>query len=50
MCSRCDDIDKKIEHYRLILKQVMDRDFSDGAKALIVELEAEKSSLHPLIE
>jgi restriction endonuclease S subunit len=47
MCEKCDEIDKKIEHYRRLKQQIMDDAFVDGAKNLIQELEREKSALHP---
>lgn len=47
MCNKCDEIDKKIEHYRLIVRQIRDRKFNDRAKELIAELEANKTALHP---
>lgn len=47
MCEKCEEIDKKIEHYRLIVRQILDQEFNDRAKTLIAELEAEKAALHP---
>jgi hypothetical protein len=47
MCDKCDEIDKKIEHYRLIVRQILDPEFNDRAKELIAQLEADKAALHP---
>jgi hypothetical protein len=41
------EIDKTIERYRRIAKQILDQDFNDRAKQMIAELEAEKVALHP---
>ena len=48
MCEKCDQIDKKIEHYRQIQRAVMDKLTADGTEELIAGLEAEKAALHPV--
>lgn len=47
VCDKCKEIDEKIEHYRLIVRQILDQEFNDRARALIANLEAEKAALHP---
>ena len=47
MCERCEEIDRSIERYRRIAKQIPDRDFNDRARQAIDELKAEKAALHP---
>ncbi len=47
MCEKCVEIDKKIEHYRLIERSILDQLTVGRAKELIAELEAQKAALHP---
>jgi hypothetical protein len=47
MCSRCDDIDNKISHYRRLSEHIDDLKMQEAAAALIASLEAEKLTLHP---
>ncbi len=47
MCERCGEIDKTIERYRRITRQIPDREFNHRAKQMIADLEAEKAALHP---
>ena len=47
MCSRCDEIDRKIDHYRWLAKQLNDVRAIQGINELIQQHEAEKRALHP---
>jgi hypothetical protein len=47
MCDKCDELDKKIEHYHRLASQITDQQFNERANKLIAELEAEKAALHP---
>ena len=47
MCDKCDQLDKKIDHYRLILLSIGDQITADRIKVLIGDLQAKKAALHP---
>jgi hypothetical protein len=47
MCSRCNEIDAKINHLRDVARRMLDQQTLDGIARLIAELEAEKAGLHP---
>jgi hypothetical protein len=47
MCDKCDELDKKINHYRLILLSIGDQITADRIKVLIGDLQAKKAALHP---
>jgi len=47
MCDKCDQLDKKIDHYRLILLSIGDQITADRIKAMIGDLQAQKAALHP---
>jgi hypothetical protein len=47
MCDKCEEIEKKIEHYRRISSRITDRLTVEGIARLIARLEAEKAALHP---
>ena len=47
MCDKCDELDKKIDHYRLILLSIGDQVTVDRIKVLIGDLQAQKAALHP---
>jgi hypothetical protein len=47
MCEKCQEIDRKIERYRTLAKQVSDPMTHEEAKKLIDKFEAEKGALHP---
>ena len=47
MCDKCDELDKKIEHYRRILLSIGDQITVDRIKAMIGVLHVQKATLHP---
>ena len=47
MCDKCQELDKKVERYRLIMARVIDQQFAQGIGRLIEEAEAQKLALHP---
>ena len=47
MCNKCVEIDKKIEHYRLLASRLTDQPILDGIKELIERMQAQKAALHP---
>jgi len=47
MCEKCDEIDRKIERYRLMASRITDQPTLDGIKDLIEHLRAQKAELHP---
>ena len=47
MCDKCDELDSKIDHYKVIQSRVTDSIVLDGIAALIAELVAKKAELHP---
>ena len=47
MCDKCDDLDKKIEHYRRILLSIGDQITVERLAGLIGDLKAQKAALHP---
>jgi hypothetical protein len=47
MCDKCDELDKKIDHYQLILLSIGDQITTDRIKVLIEDLQAKKATLHP---
>jgi len=46
MCWRCDEIDKKIAHYRELAGRITDEQSLRGIDLLIAKLEATKKELH----
>ena len=46
MCDRCEELDKKIEHYRQLAARVCDPLLTEGVGKLIEEMEAQKAALH----
>ena len=46
MCDVCVEIDKKIEHYRRLARQVADQPTRDGIERLIAQCYATKIGLH----
>ena len=47
MCEKCDEIDRKIEHYRFMASRITDQPILDGIKHLIERMQAQKAALHP---
>ena len=47
MCDLCRELDRRIDHYRLLSSRVTDRWTLDGIDILIAKLGAEKKALHP---
>jgi hypothetical protein len=47
MCDKCVEVDKKIDHYRLILLSIGDQITVERLKAMIGDLQAQKATLHP---
>ena len=47
MCDKCEQLDKKIGHYRKLLLGIGDQLTVDGIKSLIADLRAQKAALHP---
>jgi hypothetical protein len=47
MCDKCAEIDKKIEHYRLLASRITDQPLFDGIKELIERMQAQEAALHP---
>jgi hypothetical protein len=41
MCEKCVELDRKIEHYRLLASVL------DGIKHLIEQMQAQKAAFHP---
>ena len=46
MCSKCDQIDEAIAHYRWIKGQIFDQQTTEAVDRMIVDLEAKKLALH----
>ena len=47
MCDKCDQLEKKIEHYRRIPLSIGDPVTIERVEALIADLQAQKATLHP---
>jgi hypothetical protein len=47
MCDKCEELDKKIEHYQKLLLGIGDQLTVDRIKSLIADLQAQKAALHP---
>jgi hypothetical protein len=47
MCTKCAELDRKIEHLRWMIGQMLDPDTIKAAKDLIKIMEAEKARYHP---
>jgi hypothetical protein len=47
MCDKCEELDKKIEHYRQLAARVRDPLLTEGVDKLIEEMEAQKTAFHP---
>jgi hypothetical protein len=47
MCDKCDELDRKIEHYNRIAGSINDQLTIDRIKELVEEMHAAKAALHP---
>jgi hypothetical protein len=47
MCEQCVEIDKKVEHYRLLASRLTDQLTLDGIEQLIERMQTRKAALHP---
>jgi hypothetical protein len=47
MCDKCEELDKKIEHYRRIRLSIGDQITVERIEALIGDLQAQKAVPHP---
>jgi beta-phosphoglucomutase-like phosphatase (HAD superfamily) len=47
MCEKCDEIDKKIERYRVMASRITDQPILNGIRDLIEQMRAQKAALHP---
>jgi hypothetical protein len=47
VCEKCQELDRKIEHFRMLAARVLDQPTIDGIHDLIKKMEAEKAELHP---
>ena len=47
MCSKCAELDVKIEHYERIRLSIGDQVTVDRIKELVAEMNAQKAKFHP---
>jgi hypothetical protein len=47
MCDKCAKLDKKIEHYEIMIVSIGDRVTVDRLMAMVANLRAQKAALHP---
>jgi len=47
MCDKCEELDKKIEHYETMIVSIGDRGTVERLMAMVAELQAQKAALHP---
>jgi hypothetical protein len=47
MCDKCDEHDKRIEHYSRMLLSIGDQITVERIKELIADLQAQKAALQP---
>jgi hypothetical protein len=47
MCTRCDEIDRKVERNKFLASRIIDPDAVDAIRKLSQELLDEKAALHP---
>ncbi len=47
MCDKCQELDKEIEHYRILMARINDQLMNEGIRKLIEEMQAQKAAHHP---
>ena len=47
MCDKCNELDKKIAHYAKLSASITDQLTVERLIAMIAEMEAQKTALHP---
>jgi hypothetical protein len=47
VCDRCEELDKKIAHFRQLAARVLDPLLTEGVGKMIEEMEAQKATFHP---
>ncbi len=47
MCERCNEADKKIQRYKWLVANMLDRTALEAANQLLAQQEQIKASLHP---
>ena len=47
VCDKCDELERKIEHYRSITTRITDQKTIEGLNALVEACLAERAALHP---
>jgi hypothetical protein len=47
MCDKCDEHDKRIEHYSRMLLSIGDRVTVERLMVMVANLRAQKAALHP---
>jgi hypothetical protein len=47
MCEKCEELDRQIEHYRMLSRRITDQLTLSGIALLIERYEARKRDLHP---
>jgi hypothetical protein len=47
MCEKCDELDRRIEHYRMLASRITDELTLSGIAMLIERYEEQKRELHP---
>ena len=46
MCSKCDELDRKIEHYQRLSRKLLDQRVLEILETLIEKYKADKNALH----
>jgi hypothetical protein len=47
MCEKCVELDRKIQHYRVLASHITDQPILDGIQELIERMQTQKAALHP---
>lgn len=47
MCEKCNELDRKIEHYQRLSRMLLDERMIEDLGALIEKYQADKRALHP---